>query len=357
MKQLAQNIFLLSFLLVIVVPLKASDTLRVGIAGSSPFVIDTTADTGISLEIWDALSEKMQWSYRKIYFEDVPKALAALEAGTIDVVAGPVSITSERAQKVRFTQPYFQSSLSILSRKDEYSLWQRISPFFTRKFFIAVCVFLFILAIVGAFLWLAERKENKEQFTDQPLAGILNGMWCAIATMTTTGYGDITPKTLAGRIIASVWMIISLVFATTMIAGIASTVTLTGMSSSIIKNSEELRLKNIAVIKGSPAADFVRDHGGNAIYSSDLPQCVEYLTTKKADAVVYDRPQLQYYLQQHPDNNLVLSTGEFDRQGYGFAFPLKDTSLHQININLLDLKESGNVQTITANWLGSEKGQ
>lgn len=337
--------------------LKASDTLRVGIAGSSPFVIDTTADTGISLEIWDALAEKMQWSYRKIYFEDVPQALAALEQGKVDAVAGPVSITSERAEKVRFTQPYFQSSLSILSRQDEFSLWQRISPFFTKKFFIAVCIFIFILAIVGTLLWLAERKENKKQFTEEPLAGILNGMWCAITTMTTTGYGDVAPKTLWGRIIASTWMVISLIFATTMIAGIASTVTLTGMSTSTIKTSDELRSKRVAVVKGSPSEDFVRDHGGKTIFVDDLAQGVSFLTAKKADALVYDRPQLQYYLQQYPGKELVLSVAEFDRQGYGFAFPIKDTSLHQININLLDLKESGNVQLITSNWLGSEKAQ
>lgn len=333
----------------------ASDTLRVGIAGSSPFVIDTTADTGISLEIWDALSEKMQWPYRKVYFEDIPQALDALEQGKVDAVAGPVSITSERAEKVRFTQPYFQSSLSILSRVDEYSLWQRISPFFTQKFFIAVCAFLFILAIVGTLLWLAERKENKEQFTDKPLSGILNGMWCAIVTMTTTGYGDITPKTLGGRAIASIWMVISLIFATTMIAGIASTVTLTGMATSTIKTSEELKSKRVAVIKDSPAEEFVRDHGGKAIYAEDLDQCIRLLTTKSAAAVVYDRPQLQYYLQQHPDKTFALSTGEYDRQGYGFAFPERDTSLHQININLLGLKESGSLQQIISNWLGSEK--
>ncbi len=337
-------------------PLKAEDTLRVGIAGSSPFVIDTTTDTGISLEIWDALAEKMQWQYRKVYFEDVPQALTAIEQGAIDAIAGPVSITSERAEKVSFTQPYFQSSLSILSRQDEFSLWQRIAPFFTKKFFIAVCIFLFILAIVGAMLWLAERKENKEQFTDKPLSGILNGMWCAIVTMTTTGYGDVTPKTLGGRAIASIWMVTSLIFATTMIAGIASTVTLTGLSTSTIKTSEELRSKPVAVIKGSPAEDFLRDHGGNAIYSEDMDQCISLLIAKKVDAVLYDRPQLQYYLQQHPSTNLVLSAGEFDRQGYGFAFPVEDTLLHQINISLLDLKESGKIQTITSNWLGSQKG-
>ena len=37
-------------------------------------------------------------------------------------------------------------------------------------------------------------------------------MWFAISTISTTGYGDIVPETLAGRLVASVMMLISLAF-------------------------------------------------------------------------------------------------------------------------------------------------
>ncbi|KAK6191937.1 hypothetical protein SNE40_003509 [Patella caerulea] len=58
-----------------------------------------------------------------------------------------------------------------------------------------VCVFI-IATLFGCALYLAEVEE--ETVTDIPL-----GIWWAIVTMTTVGYGDIYPKTALGRFVAS----------------------------------------------------------------------------------------------------------------------------------------------------------
>ena len=117
------------------------------------------------------------------------------------MVVGPVSITAERARRMRFSQPYFQSSLSILSRSEAPSWPQRIRPFCSARFFIALGVFVLILGGVGALIWMAEREANPDQFPAAPARGIANGMWCAIVTMSTTGYGDRAPITFWGRMV------------------------------------------------------------------------------------------------------------------------------------------------------------
>ena len=43
--------------------------------------------------------------------------LPAIMTGTIDVVASGMSITPERAERVAFTKPYYQTGLSMLVRK------------------------------------------------------------------------------------------------------------------------------------------------------------------------------------------------------------------------------------------------
>lgn len=329
--------------------------MTVGIAGTPPFVTDTTADEGISTEIWQSLATKLGWKCQLEYFDDVPHALQALESGKVDVVAGPVSITSARAEKVKFTQPYYQSSLSILSRTDVPSFWERVSPFFSTRFFIAVVVFLFILGCVGALLWLAEREHNPDQFPPEPARGIANGMWCAIVTMSTTGYGDRSPVTFWGRIIAGSWMVVSIIFATTMVAGIASTLTLTGMNTSVIATADALSGKKAAVVPGAPAEAFVKQYGAKTVAIESLQQGYDMLKTKQVDAVVYDRPQLLYFLQQHRDESVAVSTAEYVRQGYGFALPLHTTLVHRVNVTLLQLKESGKVDRIVNEWLGNRK--
>jgi len=49
------------------------------------------------------------------------------------------------------------------------------------------------------------------------------GMWWALQTVTTVGYGDVTPKHTSGRIIATFVMLEGIAFLTIIIAGITST--------------------------------------------------------------------------------------------------------------------------------------
>lgn len=324
----------------------------VGVAGSEPFVKD---DSGVSLEIWKRLMDKLGIQYQTKRYDDVPQALQALKEGKINAVAGPISITSERAENAKFSQPYFESGLSILSLKSNDSLWSKIAPFFSKRFFIALCVFLFILAIVGTLMWLTERKSNTEQFPMEPTKGIANGMWCAIVTMTTTGYGDIAPGTFWGRFVAGTWMVISLIFTTSMIAGIASVLTLSSIGSSTINNSEGLSGKSIGVVPGSPAELFVKEFGGRTVAIENVKDGFNKLSQNGVDAVVYDRPQLLYFLLQHPNKDLALSETEYDRLGYGFAFPLDYNKMHIVDENLLELEESGVVDRIVQKWLGESK--
>lgn len=329
-----------------------STSIVVGVAGSEPFVKD---DTGVSLEIWEELMDKMEISYTTKNYNDVTDALQALMKGEVSAVAGPLSITSDRAEKVKFSQPYFESGLSILSPKDNASLWDKIAPFFSYRFFVALILLILILGVVGTLLWVTERKVNPEEFPLQPAKGIANGMWCAIVTMTTTGYGDRSPRTFWGRFVAGVWMIISLIFTTSMIAGIASVLTLSSIGTSTINDAEGLSGKKIGVVLGSPAEDFVKQFGGRTISIENVEDGFKQLSNQKMDAIVYDRPQLLYYLQQHPDYDFALSEAEYARLGYGFAFPINYNRMHVVDEKILEMEESGVVDQIINNWLGEIK--
>lgn len=337
---------------------EVNDTLTVAIAGSEPFVIQNQSGgspEGIAIEIWEDLANEKGWPFRYKPFNSVGEALNALDGGGADLVVGPVSITSQRAAQVRFSQPYYQSSLTIVSRDVKAGIWDRIKPLFSFKLLIAVGVFLVILAIVGALLWLAERRGTSEQFPDKPINGIGNGMWLAIVTMTTVGYGDKAPTTLAGRIIAGSWMIISIIFATSMVAGIASTLTLTAGGTKTIINVEQLGGKKAATISGSPAETFLAENNTKEVAVENLNEAMSKLHDKEVDAVVYDRPQLLYYLQNHKDDGLHISNAEYYKQGYGFAFPLNSELVYEVNRQLLSLAEDGTVKNITADYLGKEE--
>lgn len=242
-----------------------------------------------------------------------------------------------------------------MSRADDPSFFDRIAPLFTINLLYALLVFLFILGIVGTLLWLAERKASPEQFPHEPVKGIANGMWCAIVTMSTTGYGDIAPVTLMGRIVAGTWMIVSILFATTMVAGIASSLTLSGLGKNTISSAEEFQNKKIAVLKNSPSVEFVKSYNGKTVLVQNLAEAHNLLKDKDVQGVVFDRPQLEYFLQQNKDKELTISVAEYLKQGYGFAFPLHSDRVSEFNVELLKFKEEGVLRDITAEWLGKEK--
>ncbi|MEN2281506.1 transporter substrate-binding domain-containing protein [Algoriphagus sp. SE2] len=333
-----------------------SDTLLVGVAGSQPFVFPKNMDNkGIAVDLWEDLATNKNWIYKYKYFDQVEEAISELEKERLDILIGPISITSSRHELVQFSQPFYNSSLSILSRTDELTLWQKIKPFFSIRLLIAVGVFLFILAIVGFLLWLAESKNSPEQFPKDPVSGIGNGMWFAVVTMSTVGYGDKAPVTLLGRVITGTWIIVSVIFATSMVAGIASTLTLNSLSSSTILNIEQLSNKKASTLIGSPSVEFLKENRAKIIDSNTLEEAIEKLKNKEVEAVVYDRPQLLYYIKQNQTENLYLAKAEYFKQGYGFAFPFKSSLVYEFNRALLEFSENQETQRIIDRYLEKDE--
>jgi polar amino acid transport system substrate-binding protein len=331
-------------------------TLRVAVAGTAPFVVQNEKmPQGIAVEIWRDVAAHNSWKYKLVHYPSVPEALTALEKRQVDAVVGPTSISSQRARRFEFTQPYFQSSLSILAPVVNLTIWQRITPFFSKSFFVALGILVFFLFVVGTLFWLAEHGHEDSDFPAAPLPGIASGMWCAIVTMTTVGYGDIAPKTVAGRVIAASWMIISIVAATSLVAGIAGTLSLSSEPRRTIATAGELRGHGVAVISGSPAQAFAKRYGAEIRPVNTLHESYQLLKQNQIEAVLFDRPQLLYFLRQNHDSSVKISNAQYQPQGYGFAFAQGSNFAHQANVRLLQLKESGRVAQIVEMWLGKDE--
>jgi voltage-gated potassium channel len=73
-----------------------------------------------------------------------------------------------------------------------------------------------VLVVVGSgiLMWLLDHSEYPN---------IGRGLWWAIQTVTTVGYGDVTPAHTAGRIVAAVVMLWGLAFLAILVASIVST--------------------------------------------------------------------------------------------------------------------------------------
>ena len=128
-----------------------SSPLRVGVSGSPPFVSITgeasvttqgkrkqTKVDGISVDIWKEISTETGLQYQLVPYKSVETLLKALRRNEVDLAIGPISITAERHAWATFTQPYYSSTMGILTRKGSASLWKSVKPFIRKTFLLAV---------------------------------------------------------------------------------------------------------------------------------------------------------------------------------------------------------------------------
>ena len=333
------------------------EPLKVGIAGSAPFVIQEggAKPQGISLDIWNAVVEEATLEYQLIPQPSIKASLAAIASGKLDVAIGPISITPERlkAEKVEFTQPYFFEQVGVLLPAETPSLWSRLKPFFRLAALSSVGVLFVCLFIVGNLIWLAERGQNSDQFPRPYLRGVGNGMWFALVTLTTVGYGDRSPITPVGRWIAGVWMLVTLLAVSSITAGLASafTLSLADISEEQFTKASDLRGASIAVVSETTSTQWGEYYQAKLKQTKTLEEAIALVASGQVEGAIFDRPALKYYLAQHPDLNLRIASFTLATESYGFALSANRKLERQLDVSLLELHQNGRIRDITERWL------
>lgn len=337
--------------------------LRVALAGSPPFVLDREgAPAGIAVDLWQRVARRLGRPFHVERAANAEAALDAVQAGRADVAVGPLSATAERAARVSFTQPYFQARLGIAAPEVAPGLAARLRPFVSGGFLGGLAVLLLVLVGVGAALWWVERKEGVgEDFPAEPVAGVGVGVWLALVTMTTVGYGDKVPKTPRGRVIAGIWMLVSMISVSSLTAFLATAATLAGLERTALQTAADLRGRPVAVVQGTTGLDFARRHGAQLVVRPDLDAALDAARSGAADAVVFDRPALRWRLGQRADLALGLSPHGYEPVGYAFAVAtgrsggraaaLRDA----LDRALLGAGEDGATRAIVERWLGAQE--
>ncbi len=333
--------------------------LKVGVAGTAPFVIrkEEGKFKGISIDIWKEIALTEGFNYELIPQENVPAGLNAVAQGKLDLLIGPISVTPERLarEKIDFTQPYFISQFGLLLPALQPSLWSRVAPLFGVAALSSIAVLLILLFIVGNLIWLAERRRNPEQFPPEYSNGVRNGIWFALVTLTTVGYGDRAPITKTGQLVAGVWMVVTLVTVSSLTAGLASAFTaiISGeKAKERFRSLKDLAGAPMAVVTDTAGVEWAEHHQARLTERENLEEAIDLVVTKKTDGVIFDRPALRYYVRQHPELELRVSPLLLGGDTYGFVVPANNDALKKkLDVLLIEMRADRRVQEIADEWL------
>ena len=330
--------------------------LKVGLTGQAPFVIrNGQLQEGISLDVWQSLASDNGLEYRLIPQSNPEQGLDAVEQGRLDLLIGPISITASRLARpeIDFTQPYFFAKAGVLLPMKAPTLFSRFQVLFGWAAMSSVLLLLTILVAVGGLIWLAERRQNSSQFPRAVVPGVTNGMWFALVTLTTVGYGDKAPVTRLGKGITSAWMVISLIAVSSITAGLASAFTLflSGASDEGIRSAEGLKEVRVGVVEGTSGQELAKRGSMRTVPVASLVEAIALLEQGDVEAVVFDRPAIRYHLKNHPERKVRLAPFTLAEETYGFALPADSPLRTPLDVSVLKMQRASEVELITKRYL------
>ncbi len=331
-----------------------NNTLIIGTKIAPPFAMKTADGhwEGISIELWEQIAKKIGLHY-EWQEHDLSSLLNGVTSSHLDAGIAAITITSEREKSFDFSHSYYSTGLSIAVPKKSSNGWLNVlSGIFSRQMIILVLMLVGVLFIVGTLAWLLERKRNPEHFSPHPLTGIADGFWWAAVTMTTVGYGDMAPKSLGGRIIAILWMFSSLLLLSGIIAGIASTLTLSRIQP-LVSGEQDLARARVSSIENSTSDHYLKEHRIKGYYYPSVLEGLGAISQNKADAMVYDAPLLTYLINGRFEGKLEVLESLFELQDYGIAFPENSRLREPVNRAMLSIIHSPEWQTTLEKYLGN----
>ena len=115
-------------------------------------------------------------------------------------------------------------------------------------------------------------------------------------TMTTVGYGDKSPKTSAGKIVALIWMFTAVMFISGFTASVASSLTVNQLNWNP-QGVNDFKDKEIGTVKSSGTFDYFKTHlfQNVAVYDG-VEEGLNALLEGELEAFLYDEPILRYRL-------------------------------------------------------------
>ncbi|HEC52044.1 hypothetical protein LCGC14_0259840 [marine sediment metagenome] len=334
------------------VSLSQAKTLQVGITEVPPFVIQAEQGEweGISIDLWRAVAREQQLDYEwvPLSFSDL---LSQVESGKIDVAVGALTMTADREAAFDFSHPFYQTGLSIgVPRTPKHGILQSLKALFSWEFLSVIVALGLLLFAVGVLLWVCERRANPEQFGGKASEGIGASFWWAAVTMTTVGYGDKAPVTLAGRLVALVWMFAGLIMVASFTAAITTSLTVSNLQYQI-GGPQDLPGSTVATIANTASARYLEDNHVIRREYPSLTEAMQSVIDGRTDAVVYDRPLMQFRNQQLGDKRLDLVPAVFEQQLYALALPAGSKLREPLSEEVLRITESEEWRAIKASYL------
>jgi polar amino acid transport system substrate-binding protein len=311
---------------------------------------------GASVELWRRIAEDLNWQYRLTLVAHMDDVLSGLQGGAYDVAIGAITITPERLAKVDFSYPTHRSGVAAVFAKRTgaaaafYEYGAAIGELGS-----LILTIVILLTVIGVLMWWFERYRSNNSGGSESQSSVTSwheGVYWAVVTMTTVGYGDKTPKTNLGRALAVFWMVGSLVMVSLLTTSLVARITVSRVEGIVAARASDLAGKRLAAVSDSSGAEYL--DGQHLAYQkfANLTDALDALATRKTDAVVNSVGALQYLVSTRFSDTIAPPRGVLAPAYMAFALPMNSALKRPLDRALTIVSASPEWQSIEGTYFG-----
>jgi polar amino acid transport system substrate-binding protein len=314
--------------------------LVVGIAHDPPYTFknDQGEWAGITVDLWRHIARdlKLDYALQEMTKEEV---MDALQNGSIDLSADAVIITAGRERRFEFTVPIASTRVAVatLDDKEDHPWLAALKIFFSWGTLKILIILMMILVILGFIFWRIERQGNPEHFGEGLIRGIGSGIYWVGSTMTSGVCFGVSLKSIGGRALGLLWMLICALALSAFIASLSSSL-MTSHFSAAQFSTDKLRSMHLGTEARSVPHSISEKIGSRTTFIKGGEEMVlKALLDKKIDGFLYDEATLHYYAEGKYRGIITVHPTTLKEIVIAYGMPPNSPLRKPINISLLKL--------------------
>ncbi|XP_022240428.1 glutamate receptor 1-like isoform X1 [Limulus polyphemus] len=288
-----------------------------------------------------------------------------------DMAIAPLTISEVRERVIDFTKPYMSLGISIMIKKPmkkKPGVFSFMNPLSKE---IWMCI-IFAYVGVSVVLFLVSRFSPHEWRVEDTFLGptmsndfsLINSLWFSLGAFMQQGC-DVCPRSVAGRIVGSVWWFFTLIIISSYTANLAAFLTVERMVTPI--NSADDLAKQTEVEYGtlmySSTQEFFRKskiatyarmwefmNSRKHVFTSSYDEGIKRVRESKGKyAFLLESTTNDYINERLPCDTMKVGRN-LDAKGFGVATPLGSKLRDRLNLAVLSLIENGDLARLKNKW-------
>ena len=334
----------------------APDKVLVGVGDAPPFAMKTKDGSweGLSIELWQAIAQELGVEFElREYSPD--QLMDAVKRREIDLIPA-LAATEQHEIMMDLSLPFLRSgsAIAVVAKPTEHS-WLHFAGRLVSLNLLPVIGLLILMSLTaGAIVWLFEARENPDMFGGGTVRGIGHGIWWAVVTLTTVGYGDTAPKTFGGRMVALIWMFASVILIASFTAAITTSFTV-GELKGKVRGLSDLPDVRVGSLAQSQALNFLAKRGIAVLPFENAEDGLQAIVDKKIDAFVFNEAVLKHLVRTAFPGRVQVLAGTFDHYYVSMAVPSGSPLREPLNRALLEITAKDDWPRLVELYMGPNR--